>query len=157
VDECKPLVAGLGMSFLSFLLRNMISATSFAIVGNMCKVATILVNTVIWDQHSDAMGIVALMLCLGSGAMYSQAPLRTTTYQERETCPCLPRPLYRQMEYTLKGVGGKVLLSIPIVVLCISCGWALHKDSGEERVLNANPFAKVNPFAEAISVGGEEQ
>ena len=32
-------VAGLGMSFLSFHLRDMISATSFAIVGNMCKVA----------------------------------------------------------------------------------------------------------------------
>ena len=128
-------VAGLGMSFLSFLLRNMLSATSFAVVGNMCKVATIVVNTVIWDQHSDSTGIVALMMCLGSGAMYSQAPLRTSTYQEREMCPCLPRPLYRQMENTIKGVSGKILLSIPVGVLCITCGLALHKDRNEVKFL----------------------
>ena len=79
MDECTPLIAGLGMSFLSFLLRNMISATSFAIVGNMCKVATILVNTVIWDQHSDSMGIMALMLCLGSGAGAYTRPLFSST------------------------------------------------------------------------------
>ena len=63
--------------------------------------------------------------------MYSQAPLRADTYQEREICPCLPRPLYRQMEIALKGASGKILLSIPFVVLCLSCGWALHKDRNE--------------------------
>ena len=52
------------MSFLSFHLRDMISATSF-VVGNMCKVATILVNTFIWDQHSSPTGILSLFICLG--------------------------------------------------------------------------------------------
>lgn len=126
-------IAGLGMSFLSFLLRNMISATAFAIVGNMCKVATILVNTVIWDQHSDSMGIVALMMCLGSGALYSQAPLRSSSYQDRDICPCLPRPLYRQLENVMKGPVGKVLMSLAVLLLCFACGWALHKDRNEVR------------------------
>lgn len=128
-------VAGLGMSFLSFLLRNMISATAFAIVGNMCKVGTILVNTLIWDQHSEGMGIAALMLCLGSGALYSQAPLRSSTYQEREICPCLPRPFYRQIEAVMKGPVGYVIMSVPLVILVGSCGYALLVERGEVCVV----------------------
>ena len=50
--SCWSCVAGLGMSFLSFHLRDMISATSFAIVGNMCKVATILVNTLLYGINT---------------------------------------------------------------------------------------------------------
>ena len=32
-------IAGVAMSFLSFRLRELISATSFSVVGNMCKVS----------------------------------------------------------------------------------------------------------------------
>ena len=143
-------VAGLGMSFLSFLLRNMISATAFAIVGNMCKVATIFVNTVIWDQHSSPMGIAALMLCLGSGALYSQAPLRSTTYQEREICPCLSRVVYRQLENAMSGVLGKIVMIVPIVILGTAISWALYKDRIEPQAVGVDPFAKDknNPFEE---------
>jgi len=44
--------AGLGMSFFSFALRAAVSATSFSVVGNVCKVLTILVNLLLWDQHA---------------------------------------------------------------------------------------------------------
>ena len=69
-------VAGLGMSYFSFALRAAISATSFSVIGNICKVLTILVNAAMWDQHAGAAGTVALLVCLGAGALYRQPPLR---------------------------------------------------------------------------------
>ena len=47
-------LGGLGMSYFSFALRAVISATSFSVIGNVCKVLTILVNLLIWDNHSSA-------------------------------------------------------------------------------------------------------
>ena len=47
-------VAGLGMSYFSFALRAVISATSFSVIGNVCKVLTILVNLLMWDNHASA-------------------------------------------------------------------------------------------------------
>ena len=47
-------VAGLGMSYFSFALRAAISATSFSVIGNVCKVLTILVNLLMWDKHASA-------------------------------------------------------------------------------------------------------
>ena len=44
---------GLGMSYFSFALRAAISATSFSVIGNICKVLTILVNIMMWDQHAS--------------------------------------------------------------------------------------------------------
>jgi GDP-mannose transporter len=44
---------GLGMSYFSFALRAVISATSFSVIGNVCKVLTILVNLLVWDKHSS--------------------------------------------------------------------------------------------------------
>lgn len=46
-------VGGIGMSYFSFALRAAISATTFSVIGNICKVLTILVNTVMWDQHAS--------------------------------------------------------------------------------------------------------
>ena len=137
-------VAGLGMSFLSFHLRDMISATSFAIVGNMCKVATILVNTFIWDQHSSPTGILSLFICLGSGAMYSQAPMRdpSKSYAEREVLPCLSRQSYR---WIVLQTGGKfmaicmgVLIAMCVILICI----ALSLEGNEVAVGTTNPFAR---------------
>lgn len=54
----------------------MISATSFSLVGNVCKVITILVNIVIWDKHAGFEGTAALLLCLVASGFYQQAPLR---------------------------------------------------------------------------------
>ena len=46
-------VGGIGMSYFSFALRAAISATTFSVIGNICKVLTILVNSVMWDQHAS--------------------------------------------------------------------------------------------------------
>jgi solute carrier family 35 len=69
-------VAGLGMSYFSFALRAAISATSFSVIGNICKVLTILVNAAMWDQHAGPAGTAALLVCLAAGALYRQPPLR---------------------------------------------------------------------------------
>lgn len=69
-------IAGVGMSYFSFALRAEISATSFSVVGNVCKVLTIAVNVLIWDKHANAYGLAALMLSLTMGSLYKQAPLR---------------------------------------------------------------------------------
>jgi GDP-mannose transporter len=55
----------------------MISATSFSLVGNLCKVITILANIMIWDKHAGIEGTAALLLCLAAGGFYQQAPLRS--------------------------------------------------------------------------------
>lgn len=92
-------VAGLGMSYFSFALRAVISATSFAVIGNVCKVLTILVNLLIWDKHSDVVGTVALFFCLFMGTFYRQAPMKaagkdklpvtTPSTQDMESSPLL--------------------------------------------------------------------
>ena len=46
-------VAGLGMSYYSFALRSVISATSFSVVGNVCKVGTILISCLVMEQHAS--------------------------------------------------------------------------------------------------------
>ena len=42
---------GLGLSILSFDVRKLISATSFSVLGNTCKLAMIAINLLIWDDH----------------------------------------------------------------------------------------------------------
>jgi len=68
--------AGISMSFSSFQLRSILSATSFTVVGILCKIGTVVVNCLIWDKHATPMGLVALGICLFAGSVYQQAPLR---------------------------------------------------------------------------------
>jgi len=68
--------AGVLMSYSQFLLRGLISATSFTVVGTMCKIATVIINCLIWDKHASPEGLVALFVCLFSGMAYQQAPMR---------------------------------------------------------------------------------
>ena len=53
-------LAGLGMSYFSFALRAVVSATSFSVIGNVCKVLTILVNILMWDNHASAPSVPPL-------------------------------------------------------------------------------------------------
>ena len=53
---CASCAGGVGMSYFSFALRAVVSATLFSVIGNVCKVLTILVNLpnlFIWDKHSS--------------------------------------------------------------------------------------------------------
>jgi solute carrier family 35 protein len=54
-----------------------VSATSFTVVGIVCKLATVVVNLLIWDKHATPAGLAALGVCLFAGSIYQQAPLRS--------------------------------------------------------------------------------
>ena len=68
--------AGVLMSYSQFLLRGLISATSFTVVGTMCKIGTVIINCMIWDKHASMEGLVALFICIFAGLFYQQSPLR---------------------------------------------------------------------------------
>lgn len=55
-------VVGLGMSFTSFWLRDMVSATSFTVIGIMCKIGSVLMNYLYWDKHASGLGLLFLSI-----------------------------------------------------------------------------------------------
>jgi len=68
---------GVGMSYFAWMARSLLSAASFTVVGNACKVLTIAINVSLWDKHASAFGISCLMFCLASAYFYQQAPMRS--------------------------------------------------------------------------------
>ena len=67
---------GMGMSTFSYRLRAMVSSTYMAIIGNMCKVITVIINFFLWDKHANLYGLCFLGLCLVCAYFYQQAPRR---------------------------------------------------------------------------------
>ena len=67
---------GVAMSYFAFMARKLVSATYFAVIGNVCKFVTIIINYLIWDKHASPFGLVCLGGCLGAAYFYDQAPLR---------------------------------------------------------------------------------
>jgi len=77
-------IAGVAMSYFAFLCRAAVSATSFTVIGNVCKILTVLINISIWDKHASPLGLAALLLCLAAAAAYQQAPFRQQILEEKE-------------------------------------------------------------------------
>ncbi|GAB5361635.1 hypothetical protein AAMO2058_000729500 [Amorphochlora amoebiformis] len=75
-------VLGVAMSYFAWLARSLISATYFTVVGNTCKIITIIINRVIWDKHASNTGLGFLLLCLVAAYYYKQAPKRKSIQQE---------------------------------------------------------------------------
>lgn len=75
---------GTAMSYFAFLARSQVSATYFTIIGNICKIASIVVNVLIWDKHATPTGMVGLLICLVFAYFYKQAPLRPEVAKQRE-------------------------------------------------------------------------
>ena len=69
-------VAGMGISWAGFKCQQIVTATAYTVVGVLNKLLTVLINVLIWDKHAPPLGIAALCVCLGGGALYQQAPLR---------------------------------------------------------------------------------
>merc|ERR1719393_294918 len=65
-------VIGTAMSYYAWLARSLVSATLFTILGNVCKVLSIVI---IWDKHATPFGILCLLFCLVAAYFYQQAPL----------------------------------------------------------------------------------
>jgi drug/metabolite transporter (DMT)-like permease len=69
-------VVGVGISYAGFNLRKLVTATSFTVIGVLCKVASVLLNILIWDKHANATGIAALCICILAGTFYQQSGKR---------------------------------------------------------------------------------
>ena len=67
---------GVAISFSGFYLRNLVTATTFTVVGVVNKIATTALNVTIWDRHADAFGLAALMLCIFAGVFYEPSAPR---------------------------------------------------------------------------------
>jgi len=76
--------AGVFMSYFAFLARAAVSATSFTVIGNVCKILTVLINISIWDKHASPVGLSALLVCLAAAAAYQQAPFRKEVLEQKE-------------------------------------------------------------------------
>merc|ERR1711862_404616 len=63
-------VIGVAISYAGFNLRQLVSATSFTVVGVVCKILTVLINDTIWQKHSSALGHVGLLICIAAGFFY---------------------------------------------------------------------------------------
>jgi len=63
---------GVGISYAGFNLRQLVSATSFTVVGVVCKLVTILINDIIWKHHSNVLGHIGLFICIASGFGYEK-------------------------------------------------------------------------------------
>jgi len=67
---------GVGMSYFAFLCRKLVSAASFTVIGNCCKIGTVAINLMIWDNHANVTGLCCLFACLACSYFYQQAPMR---------------------------------------------------------------------------------
>jgi len=65
-----------GIGFSSWWARDLLSATTFTVVGTVNKVLTVLINIVFWNKHATPLGTAYLLVCLAGGAAYQQAPMR---------------------------------------------------------------------------------
>jgi len=74
-------VVGTLIGYTGWMCRELISATSYTLVGVVNKFITILLNVLVWDKHSSAWGILSVCVCLIAGSMYEQAPQKAEAPQ----------------------------------------------------------------------------
>lgn len=67
---------GICISWAGWNCRNNTSATTYTLVGVICKLASVALNALIWDKHATPIGILWLNVCLFSSTTYRPAPLR---------------------------------------------------------------------------------
>ena len=77
-------IVGCGISFAGFLLRKYVSALTFTVIGVTNKIATVLINVLVWDYHASSMGTFALLVCIGGASLY-QPP------KKKEKATALPK------------------------------------------------------------------
>lgn len=65
-------IMGLGISISGFVCREMVSATSFSVIGNVNKVFTVFVNYFAWSYHASPLGLACLSICIFGGAYYAK-------------------------------------------------------------------------------------
>ncbi len=68
--------AGATLSFTGMSLRSALSATSFTVLGILCKMGSTLLNEILIEPEQDPNCLLCVIAVIISGAFYSQAPMR---------------------------------------------------------------------------------
>ncbi|CAN0326281.1 unnamed protein product, partial [Phaeothamnion confervicola] len=71
-------IVGTCISYAGWWCRGLVSATSYTVIGVANKMLTIMLNVLVWDKHASPAGLAYLLVCLCGGALYKQAPMRST-------------------------------------------------------------------------------
>ena len=53
--------------------RGCLSRRYFTVIGNMCKLVTVVINVLVFDKHASASGLASLFVCLLAAYLYEQA------------------------------------------------------------------------------------
>lgn len=70
-------IVGLGMSHSAFMLRDLVTATAYTLLGTICKIATVAINYALWDKHANAIGMFFLFTWYGAKTYVILPPTST--------------------------------------------------------------------------------
>lgn len=116
---------GVCMSHAGYLMRSNVSATAGVVVGVVCKIGSVLINLLIWDQHASPVQLCFLSMGLAGGSLFQQAPMRAP----KEPVSALPAAA-KQAQSSVQDVVKKQL---PLRVSASGSngsGSAMHKREG---------------------------
>lgn len=68
---------GVGISWAGWNCREKTTATTYTVIGLVCKLATVLFNALLWDKRASFIGSLWLLVCLLASGLYRQAPERS--------------------------------------------------------------------------------
>mmetsp|Transcript_72474 Transcript_72474/g.207917 ORF Transcript_72474/g.207917 Transcript_72474/m.207917 type:complete len:341 (-) Transcript_72474:146-1168(-) len=74
-------VIGVGISWSGWNCRSKISATTYTLVGVICKFVSVILNMLLWDKHATPVGMLMLSVCLVASSLYQQAPMRSGEHE----------------------------------------------------------------------------
>jgi len=75
-------VAGTMIGWAGWFCRDLVSATSYTLIGVANKMLTVLLGVVFLDKHASSSGIGSLCMCIVFSTQYKQSPLRKTSKRE---------------------------------------------------------------------------
>ena len=70
-------IIGVGISYTGWRLKDLVSATTFTLVGVLNKMATIALSALAFPGTASMQGCAALVACVMFGLAYKDAPLRS--------------------------------------------------------------------------------
>jgi GDP-mannose transporter len=71
-------VVGIGIGYAGWACRDMISATSYTLVGVLNKLISVGLSVTFINKSASAASLLALLVCLLAGTQYKQPPMRNS-------------------------------------------------------------------------------
>ena len=76
---------GIMLAMAATECRKVTTPVQFAIIGNVCKIMTIIANWLVWDRHCTVTSLCGLLLALVSSFYYQPSSVRTREEEEETT------------------------------------------------------------------------